>query len=279
MPNVRDFAALEAAQLRPGENKTTTCPVCNRAGKFSVGRLHDGTVVYQCFRASCPTSGSLRAQGSLPIAQAVAPKRLKTSPLRANLQLLELDDCGFFEERFGLSHNIVQEYVQRVPERSAYAFDLRSKEDWVMGHQLRAEWSGHPVSPWNSLGDLQNSKARTFWVTDKPERRLSFYQYSEEADTAWIVEDPVSALCVAQEGHCGIALLGTNLNASQAMEIKRAGFERIVVALDFDATDKAHKMVREYRPLWGETWMHPLTEDLKDMRLGEREELLADSGR
>jgi transcription elongation factor Elf1 len=75
-----------------------------------------------------------------------------------------------------------------------------------------------------------------------------------------IVEDAISAAAVASTGYTGIALLGTSLHSGfTAWGTK---FDKIIVALDEDATIKASRMVQLIE-FWKPAVLLPLKRDLK----------------
>jgi DNA primase len=84
--------------------------------------------------------------------------------------------------------------------------------------------------------------------------------------TGVILEDCASA-CSVSSYVSGIALLGTNLMDSHIPVLRT--FDRLVVALDKDATSKAISMVRKLKPI-RPTSLVILDKDVKDMSNDER---------
>jgi DNA primase len=81
-----------------------------------------------------------------------------------------------------------------------------------------------------------------------------------------LVEDCASA-CSVSGYYTGIALLGTNLVSSYLDTIKR--FEKVIVALDKDATSVALGIVKQLKP-HVDVGMVLLEKDVKDMTEDER---------
>jgi hypothetical protein len=89
-------------------------------------------------------------------------------------------------------------------------------------------------------------------------------------DTVFVVEDCASA-CAVSNKVTGLALLGTNLLQEHVRVLQK--YERVYIALDKDATDKALDMVRRLYFLVP-TSLAVLQQDLKNMTDDERDEYL-----
>ena len=89
-------------------------------------------------------------------------------------------------------------------------------------------------------------------------------------DTVFVVEDCASA-CAVSNKVTGLALLGTNLLQEHVRVLQE--YERVYIALDKDATDKALDMVRRLYFLVP-THLAVLQQDLKNMTDDERDEYL-----
>tara|TARA_R100000329_G_scaffold137484_1_gene118594 strand:- start:228 stop:908 length:681 start_codon:yes stop_codon:yes gene_type:complete len=87
---------------------------------------------------------------------------------------------------------------------------------------------------------------------------------------AVIVEDCASA-CAVSQSTVGVALLGTNLLTEHIDKLKQ--YDRVFVALDKDATDKAITMVRALHT-HVPTKLMVLRTDLKNMQKDERDDFL-----
>jgi DNA primase len=87
------------------------------------------------------------------------------------------------------------------------------------------------------------------------------------SDIAFVVEDIPSAISIS-DWCTGYALLGTSLREEHIAELTK--FEKVVVALDKDATDKALTMMRSLHNIVP-TGMLILDKDLKTLGDEERE--------
>ena len=96
------------------------------------------------------------------------------------------------------------------------------------------------------------------------------YTCGGHSGRAVVVEDCASASCVVPT-ICGVALLGTNLLTEHIEVLKQ--YDRVFVALDKDATDKAITMVRTLHS-HVPTRLMVLHTDLKNMEKDERNDFL-----
>lgn len=105
---------------------------------------------------------------------------------------------------------------------------------------------------------------------------MGFYPpWSDEdvPDFVFVVEDALSALCVAKYAFC-VSLQGTQLPQTRLLElVEYAGPMPIVLALDKDATSKAIKYVNDYKYL-ADIQVLALEKDIKDMKGEERRRML-----
>ena len=135
---------------------------------------------------------------------------------------------------------------------------VRAPNDTHRGWVLRA------------LGSTERTKALTY-IEDEQEG-LSWYKTSPHAPTV-LVEDIPSSVRASKYMNA-VALLGTGIGASRAMEILKYAAGTIYLALDQDATDQSFRWAKKWSLLWGDVKVLPLTRDLKNMNEEELKELL-----
>jgi hypothetical protein len=104
------------------------------------------------------------------------------------------------------------------------------------------------------------------------EEGLSWYKTQPTAPTV-LVEDIPSAVRASKYVNA-VALLGTGIGLSRAVEIAETTSRPIMVALDQDAVDLSFKWARKYSLLWGDVKVLPLKKDMKNMTEEELKELL-----
>ena len=93
----------------------------------------------------------------------------------------------------------------------------------------------------------------------------------------YIVEDQLSAMRLSQQGHTGVALLGTRMTPAKALEIKDncSGWAShpkamdIVIALDPDAVNQAVDIALTWGSYLGNYRVATFTQDPKDIGPGE----------
>ena len=88
---------------------------------------------------------------------------------------------------------------------------------------------------------------------------------------AIVVEDCASA-CSCSHQMTGVALMGTNLLQEHIDVLRR--YDKVIVALDKDATDKAIEMVRVLAQEGVPAKLAILNNDLKNMEREERDDFL-----
>jgi DNA primase len=109
-------------------------------------------------------------------------------------------------------------------------------------------------------------------------RTPKWYRYSSSKHpficgsgaTAILLEDCASA-CAVSESTVGVALMGTNLLTEHIDVLKQ--YDRVFIALDKDATDKAIGMVRTLHT-HVPTRLMVLRTDLKNMQRDERDDFI-----
>jgi DNA primase len=120
-------------------------------------------------------------------------------------------------------------------------------------------------------------KSLLFWNTTSP-RYFKVMEWAPHGDgTVYLVEDCLSALKLWQSGVSSIALLGTKLDDSTALEISKA-YRKVVFCLDNDATAKAVELSRKYNLLFDKVSILVPSADPKDMAPEELENLLYAGG-
>ena len=92
-----------------------------------------------------------------------------------------------------------------------------------------------------------------------------------EHSAAIVVEDCASA-CSCSHQMTGVALMGTNLLQEHIDVLRR--YDKVIVALDKDATDKAIEMVRVLAQEGVPAKLAVLNNDLKNMEKEERDDFL-----
>ena len=254
---IKDF--VNDLAIATGGTMRMDCPACGHKGSFSVSDK-DGQRLWFCFHADCGTRGAtgfrIRADSTRnPFARPAESKR--TTVVKDTE--FEIPD-GFVP----LSRNeAALSYVRKVNAYSAY---LEGRAD--IRYDVRMNRVVYLVKDGKRTVDaagraLTNVKPK-WWRYGKSGHP---FVCGESNRVGVVLEDCASA-CSISDFFSGIALLGTNLQDSHIPVLKR--YDRLVVALDKDATSKALTMVRTLSSL-RPTSLVILEKDVKEMNTDERE--------
>ena len=225
-----------------GETKRVNCPICNGYKTFTVTN-NMGSLVWNCYKASCGTKGGTRVH-------------LTAEDIRAGF--------GGAEDFVAQSNFVLPEYI--VP----YNFNV---SEWAMElYKLDAEELG-------LMYDVKEHRAVFTIVHDKKivdatgraigKRLPKWKRYGNSGlpyafgsgKVAVVVEDCVSAAVVGNDVWCGVAVLGTSLSESHKRYL--AQFSTAIIALDPDALPKTLRMAKELRGHVNNVRVLRLTDDLK----------------
>ena len=236
------------------------CPVCGKKNTFSV--TDDGMQrLWYCFHADCNVSG----RTGITLTKEHAARTLRGSqalgPAPRTNNTYEVPDTFV-----SLSRSLDAElYVKRVHAYDAY---LSGRAD--IRYDFKRNRAVFLVKDGNKVVDAAGRSIDG--------RTPKWYRYSDSkhpficgsGTTAVLLEDCASA-CSVSESTVGVALLGTNLLSEHIDVLKQ--YDRVFVALDKDATDKAITMVRALHT-HVPTKLMVLRTDLKNMQKDERDDFL-----
>ena len=249
---------VESLEIAPFGRYRSDCPVCNRRNTFSV--TDDGVQrLWFCFHADCNVSG----RTSVKLSREHAPQAFKkrVSPSNNTSTDFEIPDTFV-----SLSRSLeAMQYTRKVNCHYAY---LAGKVD--LRYDFKKDRVVFLVKDGSKVIDAVGRS-----LTD---RAPKWYRYGSsgkpfvcgDGRIGFVVEDCASACCVSNLVK-GVALLGTNLLEGHIQELTK--YEKVFVALDKDATDKAIQMVRVlsgYVP----TRLAILATDLKNLERKTRDEFI-----
>jgi hypothetical protein len=256
------------------------CPVCGggqrRDRSFSCTKVELG-FVYVCFRGKCGARGFVRS-GTLD-----ASSRTRVS--------------GESDKKRKDYERPITATPPEVRERLYSRYRIRSEtlDYFGVGWSPACESSTEPqanrvarlvvpvLRPDGSNGGLV---ARAIEPTDEPKALtyiprpgcMSWFRAPEvgrllEHPLAWVVEDQFSAMRLWQEDVTAVALLGTHLNHERAIEISSVNPDRVIIALDKDATAKAVGYAQQFRYALN-LQVVALRQDIKDLDEESLKELI-----
>lgn len=250
---------VESLDIQPLGRYRSDCPVCGKKNTFSVN--DDGMQrLWFCFHADCNVSGRTGIALTRDFAK-LAMKKQEPKISKDTLTKFELPDTFV-----SLSRSLDAElYLKSVNAYDAY---LAGRAD--IRYDFKRNRVAYIVKQGNNVVDaagraIDNRNPKWYRYGSSS---LPFYCGSSR--TAIVLEDCASA-CAASELVTGVALLGTNLLEEHINTLKN--YERIFVALDKDATDKAVGMVKvlcRHVP----TKLMVLHRDLKNLTKEERNDLI-----
>jgi len=251
---------VEGLDIVPNTKYRSDCPVCGKRNTFSV--TDNGLQrLWYCFHADCNVSGRTGVTLSKDTSKDIFTPKQQPLSITNRFSEFEMPDT-FVSVGRSLDAEL---YLRRVGAYDAYlagAVDLRY--DIRMNRVVFLIRDGRKVV--DAVG--RSLDART----------PKWYRYSSSkhpficgrASSAVLVEDCASA-CSVYGTTVGVALLGTNL-LSQHIDVLKQ-YDRVFVALDKDATDKAIAMVRTLHS-HVPTRLMVLRTDLKNMERTQRHEFI-----
>ena len=235
------------------------CPVCGKKNTFSVS--DDGLQrLWYCFHADCNVSGRTGITLTKNHASKMFEKRAERPP-DLTPQTFTMPDTFV-----SLSRSIEAElYVKRVQSYDAYlAGRADIRYDFQRNRAVYLVKNGNKVV--DAAGRSIDGRTPKWYRYGASKRPFTCGVHT----CAILVEDCASA-CSVSNNATGIALLGTNLLDEHVDILKQ--YDRVFVALDKDATDKAISMVRTLHS-HVPTKLIVLKTDLKNMKRDERDDFI-----
>lgn len=229
----RAEVALEALQVPEETTITALCPVCHGGAsgekKLSVTRTHNGAL-YVCFRAACSFRGfvAIGEQGSKDVQRRPAPPR----PFNLATEWDKAKAYKFWKTYEGLK-DAVAEDIQGWGIRwtnEAIVYECRGFRGELLGHVTRTP----------------GKVIKTYRAKEGTEIYAVFHPNGPQApDVLVLVEDCVSAMCIALHGGTGVALVGTNVPSAVDAYIRDNAMP-VLVWLDPDAESKSLAIASRY---------------------------------
>lgn len=250
--------------LQPNGRMRMDCPVCGKKNTFSVGE-HEGQRLYHCFHADCTASG--RTDFRLSKDVTTHPMLLKAKRKLHN----KTEDVG---AAFEMPNTFAP--ISRSQEAVAYLKRVNAYDAYLEGRvDLRFDFQRNRVVYMVTDGKRVVDAAGRTLTGEKPK----WWRYGKSGRpfvcgsgrVAVLLEDCASACCVS-DIFSGVALLGTNLLDTHIPILQK--YDKVLVALDKDATKKALDIVRKLQGVVP-TNILILNQDIKDMEHGTRERLFA----
>lgn len=243
------FTNIEAITLAEGKSKRVICPVCDakHEASFQIRKSDLGDVTGYCFRASCPIHGKVfgmtQTNAYVPADSSVSSfkprfyeRQNKRAPVGLRMWLYKNYNIplskGIAE---GLGYD--EEYIRMV-------WPVYDRFGVKFGHMTKALPRSNPNYPkWVTYFERETNKLHY------PRANM----WTKASSEIVAVEDIISAVRVSQMTPA-VALLGTHMTQGMVNEL-RDQYKHLIIALDPDATELAHKMKQKY----GSFFKHGIT--------------------
>ena len=225
-----------------GQTRRMDCPNCGGYKTFTVTN-NMGSLVWNCYKASCPTKGGTRVH-------------LSVDDIR--LGFAGADEYAA-QDTFVMPEYIVP-YDHDVAEIAWEFYGLDSEKLGL----LRDVKENRMVFPIMHEGRIVDATGRSLGKRLPKWRRYgkSGLPYSYGHGTvAVVVEDCLSAAVVGGDVFVGVAVLGTSLQESHKRYLSQ--FSTAIIALDPDALPKTLAAAKELRGHVQDVRVLRLTDDLK----------------
>jgi hypothetical protein len=273
--------------LRPGTSQSgVRCPFCgggrSAEKSLSITRRLDGIGLYICHRASCNQSGRVDSSGGggdfgVTADQYSVLTRFKPKIFTGETRKLNEEDAELLRGKYGLTKDDerwfgytidLSDIVQGGPPR--LLVPIVSQRGERIGYESKRIFDSKNGRDGSFF--YSNFKSMSYREFDAPWMGW-FYQPNLAGDNkVLIVEDVISAM---RASHVipTVALLGTGLNAEKMQDIVKIT-DKIILALDKDATDKAYVYKERWRFIAPNMQVINLDMDLKYLLNWEIEGLI-----
>ena len=242
---------LTAADMEEEETRRILCPFCKggRSGEESMNvTLLEGTVLYNCHRATCLEKGAIGGRLVRTRRVQETPRPLVT-PYTGELEELDDEWLNYLRMKIGWqAEHVALGRPRYAPDENRVAYPIFSPTGLRRGWVLR------------SYDRFARRKVLT--RMDVIEPHLSWYR-PHMGDQVLVVEDIPSAVRAAWYVDT-VALCGGTCGPEYALEIQRY-YPNVTWALDADATTQAINLHRKYGTLFESSTVLVLEKDIKDM--------------
>jgi hypothetical protein len=235
--------------VRSGETHRGMCPTCGGSNTFTATNLN-GTVKYNCYKASCNVYGALYKGATL---DELSRSLILDSSSISSTVPFSLPDSFILPTKVEIANTFLDRYGLNklfADGRIDIRFDCKQHRvvflitDPITGVTVDAVGRAleQGVKPkWLRYGTHPNAMLYV------PPASTLLTTLSKSVDTAGcvvLVEDAISA-CTVSDIIASIALLGTNVPQSLLSVLRGLGTKTVIVALDPDAASKSIDIQRQ----------------------------------
>jgi hypothetical protein len=246
---------VKQVRVPEGEHRTIDCPFCGGHKKFTISHLVSGTILWNCFRASCTAKGCYNGQRSINGAKAYLAGDDDTKRKTGGYPIPKITGDPF-------NYAPVRQYLVSVnsveaAEKGLIRIRYAPKENRVLffnrnqtGAVGRLLERGSPK--WMTYGDTSSGI------------------HVGTGRTAIIVEDAASACSISRiSDFTGVALLGTTITSALKNALQL--YDKSYIVLDNDAASKAVALTRQLR---GNVSVRVTNTDLKELTVKQIQSLI-----
>ena len=235
------YNIINDLHISVGESKRINCPSCNGYKTFTVTN-NMGRLVWNCYKSSCPISGTKKV----------------------NLSVDDIRNSVFetkkMSEEFSMPEHVVYHNDRIEVVRYALEFGLDYKRI-PLYYDVKENRVVFPIKKDGLIVDA-GGRSVGFRLPKWKRYGKSGLPYTHGCGkVAVVVEDCVSAAVVGGESFVGVAILGTSLQESHKGYLSQ--FSTAVIALDPDALPKTLQMAKELRGHVNDVRVLRLIDDLK----------------
>ena len=248
---------LAGMHLLPEHSLRMVCPFCRAEHEQSLRLTRKAqALVFICYRAKCGVRGAVQSNGGVQLHHD-EPRKHRGKPFNVETVAYPRDVAEVIHERYGISEDVLHysgmQWSPSTHEMCFPVFDLAGQRNGVST---------------KVLGDklVTGRKATLYYDETPPEYYAPPLYLRSGSKVVWLVEDVLSCLRITTMGANALALLGTNVGPRLFSAIP-SYFQKVVIALDPDALDKAHKIQRELDVLPVEVVVVDFYDDPKDVTL------------
>ena len=235
------YSLVLGLDLRNGETKRMDCPNCKGYKTFTATN-NMGSLVWNCYKVSCPVSGGVRVQ--------LISEDIKRS---LGFAVEELDNADFTMPEYVVPYNGQPEMTRFVERFGLSAQDLE--------YDVKDNRAVFPIFKDGYVVDAVGRSLRNSLPKWKKYGKSGLPFSYGLGKVAVVVEDCISASVVGRGEFVGVAVLGTSLSESHKKYLSQ--FSTVIVALDPDALPKTVAFSKELRGHVNDVKVLRLTDDLK----------------
>lgn len=229
--------------VKNGETQRVDCPICNGKKTFTITN-HMGSLLWNCYKASCNTKGGKRVSLTADdIRASLTPETIESKAQEWDMPEYLVYHPPYtqaFAEKWKLPNDVVHDLMYDILDKRA-VFPIYDNYKCVdaIGRAL-----GNKLPKWKRYSN-----------SDLP------YTYGC-GTVAVVVEDCISAAVVGEiDVYVGVAVLGTSLSNVHKRYLSQ--FSTAIIALDPDALPKTMSFAKELRQYVETVKVLKLTDDLK----------------